>query len=57
MIFLFSSNLAALAQIKPDQIKFARQGVQRMIFDEAQSIPLAKLEPGKIIGMSVMHPA
>lgn len=55
--FLFLSfNLAALAQ-QPGEIKFVRQGVQRMIFDEAQSIPLAKLEPANIIGMAVMHPA
>lgn len=55
-LLLLSFNLAALAQ-QPDEIKFVRQGVQRMIFDEAQSIPLAKLEPAKIIGIAVMHPA
>ncbi len=49
-------NASALGQTSPDQIKFVRQGVQRMIFDEDQSIPLASLEPGKIIGLSVMHP-
>jgi len=40
----------------PEQIKFVRQGVQRLIFNEDQSLPLASLEPGKIIGLPVMHP-
>lgn len=54
--FLFSFNGVTLGQIKPDEIKFVRQGVQRMIFDEAQAIPLAKLEPAKIVGITAMHP-
>ena len=40
----------------PEQLKFIRQGVKRMIFDEDQSIPLASLIPGKIIGLSAMFP-
>jgi len=52
----FYSALAQ-GQVSPDQIKFVRQGVQRMIFDQDQSIPLASLEPGKVIGLPVMHPA
>ena len=43
-------------QTSPEDIKFVRQGVRRLIFDEDQSIPLAGLEPDKIIGLSVMHP-
>ncbi len=43
-------------QTSPDDIKFVRQGVRRLIFDEDQSIPLARLEPGKIIGLPVMYP-
>ena len=43
-------------QISPDKIKFIRQGVQRMIFNEDQSIPLASLQPDKIIGLASMHP-
>jgi len=43
-------------QTSPDEIKFVRQGVRRLIFDEDQSIPLASLEPGKIIGLPVMYP-
>ncbi len=49
-------NVALQGQPTPDKLKFVRQGVRRMIFDEDQSIPLASLEPGKIIGLSVMHP-
>jgi len=44
------------SQTMPDEIKFVRQGVRRMIFDQGQSIPLARLEPGNIIGLPVMHP-
>jgi hypothetical protein len=43
-------------QTSPEDINFVRQGVQRLIFDEDQSIPLATLEPGKIIGLPVMYP-
>jgi hypothetical protein len=43
-------------QTSPEDIKFVRQGVRRLIFDEGQSIPLAGLEPEKIIGLSVMYP-
>ena len=43
-------------QISPEDINFVRQGVRRLTFDEEQSIPLARLEPGKIIGLPVMYP-
>ena len=49
-------NHVALSQTSPDKINFIRQGVQRMIFDEDQSIPLARLEPEKIVGFSTMYP-
>jgi len=60
-IFLFtllitSLSLVAQNQTSPDKIKFVRQGVQRMIFDEKQSIHLAGIEPKNIIGLSTMHP-
>ena len=60
-IFLFtllitSLSLVAQNQTSPDKIKFVRQGVQRMIFDEKQSIHLAGIEPKNIIGLSAMHP-
>ena len=49
-------NQVVFSQISPDNINFVRQGVQRMIFDKGQSIPLAKLEPENIVGFSAMHP-
>ena len=57
IIIVTSVNNVALSQTSPDKINFVRQGVQRMIFDEDQSIPLASLEPDKIIGLSAMYPA
>lgn len=53
----FSSNTWIQSQTLPDHITFVRQGVQRMLFDEEQSIRLAKLDPKKTIGISAMHPA
>ncbi len=49
-------NTIVLAQTSPEQIKFVRKGVQRMIFDADQSLPLAGLDPSKIVGFSAMHP-
>lgn len=57
LILLTTVGHVALSQTSPDKINFVRQGVQRMIFDEDQSIPLASLEPGKIIGFSAMYPS
>ena len=56
ILLIATINDVALSQTSPEQINFVRQGVQRMIFDENQSIPLAKLEPGNVIGFSVMYP-
>lgn len=47
---------ALLAAAQPTEIKFTRQAVKRMIFDESQSIPLAGLDPAKVVGLEVMHP-
>jgi len=56
-LFLFTAiNEAATSQVVPDEIRFVRQGVQRMIFDEEQSILLAKLEPKTVVGLSTMYP-
>jgi len=44
------------AQVAPDELSFIRKGVRRLIFDPDQSIRLAGLDPGKIIGLPVMHP-
>ena len=54
LITLLSHDVQS--QTSPEKIKFIRQGVQRMIFDEIQSIHLAGIEPQKIIGLSAMHP-
>jgi hypothetical protein len=56
IIIVTSMQFEALGQSSPDQLNFVRQGVRRMIFDEDQSIPLASLNPNKIIGFSAMHP-
>ena len=55
-IVLTCASIVALGQASPDELKFVRQGVKRMIFDEGQSIPLASINPGNIVGMSTMHP-
>ena len=43
------------SQILPEEIQFIRQGAQRLIFDEEQSITMAKLEP-KILLVSQQCP-
>ncbi len=57
MLIAFLHNAGQCQSASPDEINFVRQGVQRLIFDEEQSIPLAGLNPGKTIGLAVMHPA
>jgi len=42
--------------VDPNTLVFRRQATRRMIFDRSQSIPLAGLDPRKIIGLDVMHP-
>ncbi len=46
----------ARCQPSPEKINFVRQGVQRMLFDDNQSIHLAGLNPGNVIGPASMHP-
>lgn len=53
---LFVFHAQAQNSISPEQIKFVRQGVKRLIFDEDQSLPLASLDPGKVIGLTTMYP-
>ena len=55
-LLLTTLGNVAQSQTSPDEIKFVRQGVQRMIFDEEQSIHLAGIQPEKIVGFSAMHP-
>ncbi len=56
LLLLATSHDLALSQTSPEEINFVRQGVQRLIFDENQSIALASLEPNQMIGMASMHP-
>ena len=44
------------ADLTPEELHFRRQAVKRMIFDSSQDIPLASLNPSKIVGLDVMHP-
>lgn len=55
LIFL-TGRASAQTNISPDKIKFVRQGVKRLIFDEKQNIPLAQLDPSELIGITTMHP-
>jgi hypothetical protein len=57
MIVWVGSDACIFAgEITPDQLKFRRQAVRRMIFDRSQDIPLSGLWPAKVIGLDVMHP-
>ena len=53
-------SLVVLPQVLPGasplELKFTRQAVKRMVFDESQAIPLAAVEPSKVVGLEVMHP-
>lgn len=44
------------AGVTPKALEFRRQATRRMIFDRSQEIPLAGLDPAKIIGFELMHP-
>lgn len=50
------SRLIAQNNIHLANIEFKRQGVQRLIFDPAQSILLSRLNPSSIVGLEAMHP-
>jgi hypothetical protein len=49
-------RLAAEDDVRPDEIKFRRQAVVRMVFDTEQNIPLASLNPSKVFELDLMHP-
>ncbi|MFT5031536.1 MAG: hypothetical protein ACI9VS_004005, partial [Candidatus Binatia bacterium] len=44
------------AGVTPEALEFRRQATRRMIFDRSQEIPLAGLDPAKILGFELMHP-
>ncbi len=45
LLISFLGISSVQSQILPEEIQFKRQGAQRLIFDEEQSITMAKLEP------------
>ncbi len=55
LAFSVLSGMAA-ADVTPESLDFRRQATQRMFFDRDQEIPLAGLQPTKILGIEVMHP-
>lgn len=57
LVLIVAQQETAIGQTSPEKINFVRQGVQRLIFDENQSIPLASLDPNRVIGFSSMYPA
>ncbi len=56
VVLIFTAQDELQGQSLPNDIKFVRQGVKRMVFDEKQSIPLASIQPASIVGLEVMHP-
>jgi len=42
--------------VKPADLQFRRQATRRIIFDKSQRIPLSVFNPGKVVGLEVMHP-
>ncbi len=58
MFGLLAWSTSVFAQdLGPEDLEFRRQAVRRMIFDRSQDIPLAGLQPAKVVGWDVMHPA
>lgn len=54
-VMIFSVN-GLCGQVNVDEINFVRQGSKRLIFDTDQSLPLARLDPSKLLGQASMHP-
>lgn len=50
------NGLAQSPDVTPQSLEFRRQATRRMIFDRSQQIPLASLQPSKIVGLDLMHP-
>ncbi|MFD2147394.1 hypothetical protein [Mucilaginibacter antarcticus] len=55
-LLILSPVTQAQTKTTPEQIKFTRQGVKRLVFDREQAVSLATLKPETIIGLAVMHP-
>ena len=56
LLFLISGNASSQNTVSPEEIKFVRQGVRRLVFNDSQSIPLSELNPNEIIGIEAMYP-
>ncbi|MES2808027.1 MAG: hypothetical protein V4619_05360 [Bacteroidota bacterium] len=56
LLIALSPATQAQTNTTPNQIKFTRQGVKRLVFDKEQAISLAVLKPETIVGLGVMHP-
>ena len=60
-ITIVDAQLVTAQQIErptlhPSEIQFRRQAVRRMVFDPSQAIPLATLNPSKVVSFDLMHP-
>ncbi|MEM6692415.1 MAG: hypothetical protein AAF664_23490 [Planctomycetota bacterium] len=55
--FFADSEVAAQnSDVTPESLVFRRQAVRRMVFDRSEEIPLASLNPQKIVNLDLMHP-
>ncbi|KAA5545488.1 hypothetical protein FYK55_07530 [Roseiconus nitratireducens] len=57
LCLLIADGLAQTPEVDPQSLEFRRQATRRMIFDRSEQIPLALLDPDKIVGFDLMHPA
>lgn len=48
--------IAQTTDVTPQSLVFRRQATRRMIFDREERIPLASLQPEKVVGLDLMHP-
>jgi hypothetical protein len=53
---MVTEGVAQEPDVTPQSLVFRRQAVRRMVFDRSQQILLASLQPGKIVGLDLMHP-
>ncbi|MFK8112031.1 MAG: hypothetical protein AB8B91_07500, partial [Rubripirellula sp.] len=51
-----NEGLGQSPDVTPQSLEFRRQATRRMVFDRSQQIPLASLQPSKIVGLDLMHP-
>ncbi|MBB5353876.1 hypothetical protein HNR46_004140 [Haloferula luteola] len=56
MLLLWGDAALAHDENLPTELHFQRQASQRLIFDREQALPLASLDPTKIVDLELMHP-